>query len=186
MSLDIATVEELQARLDWTLDSGEQGVAEAAIADLSDDARFYGHSKWDATTAPRQVKSLVLRAAARYMRNPDGFVQSRAGDETLVWSDRGEEAATAAFTDKEQKMLAVMAGRGNGLISVGITAWGPTTRRHPRYINPSSKYDRLDVGYVPVDNTAFAGTPASVPFYGEEDPFWDEGGGERTVGYIPA
>lgn len=186
MSFDIASVEELQARLDWTLDAGEQGVAEAALSDLSDDARFYGHAKWDSATAPRQVKSLVLRAAARYMRNPDGFVQSRAGDETLVWSDRGDEAATAAFTEKEQKMLAVMAGRGNGLVSVGITAWGPVTRRHPRYINPSSKYDRFDVGYVPSDGAGMAGTPDPIAFYGEEDPFWDEGGGERIVGYLPA
>jgi len=50
----------------------------------------------DAVDGPRTelltrslVRTLVLRCAARYMRNPDGYVTSRAGDETLTWSDIG-------------------------------------------------------------------------------------------------
>lgn len=142
MADELVTLPELQARLDWTLDSGEQNVAEGALADLSDDARFYGSNRWDSNTAPRQVKSLVLRAAARHMRNPDGFVQSRAGDETIVWSDGGEDSGTAHFTDREEKILASLAGRGTGLTSVSVTAWGPTTRRTTRYLDPISR----DVG----------------------------------------
>lgn len=137
MALDIATITELQSRLDWTLDTGEQSVAAAALADLSDDARFYGSARWDSDTAPRQVKSIVLRAAARFMRNPDGYTQSRAGDETLMWSDMGEDAGTAHFNEREQKTLAALAGRGMGLVSVQAVAHGPSTRRRPRYINPN-------------------------------------------------
>jgi len=140
----IATVEELQARLDWVLDSGEQGVAAGALDDLSDDARYYGSASWSSTTAPRQVKSLVLRAAARYMRNPDGYVTSRAGDETLAWSDLGEDAGTAHFTSTEQKMLAKLAGRSKSIVSVNTVAYGPTRSSGPRYINPYVPLDRSD------------------------------------------
>lgn len=155
MADELATLPELQARLDWTLDTGEQSVATAALADLSDDARFYGSARWDSATAPRQAKSLVLRAAARFMRNPDGFVQSRAGDETIVWSDGGEDAGTAHFTEREQKILASMAGRGTGLASVGLVAFNPGTRRTPRLIDPTTNDDDYgEVFYAATDSGA--------------------------------
>jgi hypothetical protein len=161
---ELATLPELQARLDWQLDTGEQSVATGALSDLSDDARFYGSSRWDSDTAPRQVKSLVLRAAARFMRNPDGFVQSRAGDETIQWVDGGEDAGTAHFTEREEKILATLAGRGTGLTSVNVVAYGPTNRRGPRYIDPISQHVSDNFGYVPAENGA-----APLPFYTEGD-----------------
>lgn len=152
----IATLADLQARLDWELDLSEEGVAQGAIDDLSDDARFYGKSTWDSTTAPRQVKSLVLRAAVRYVRNPDGYITSRAGDETVQWAENSD-AGTAAFTEQERKMLAQIAGRGSGIVSVQLIAHGPTNR-NPRYINPYSKgpggddaiYAQADSGLFPM------------------------------------
>jgi hypothetical protein len=156
---ELATLPELQSRLDWALDTGEQSVATAALADLSDDARFYGSQRWDSTTAPRQVKSLVLRAAARFMRNPDGFVQSRAGDETIQWSDNGEDAGTAHFTEREQKILGALAGRGQGIASVQTVAHGPLRASGPQYINPMTK----DVGD---GETVYASTEAKpFPIY---------------------
>lgn len=143
MAETIATIEELQARLDWTLEAEEQGVAQAALDDLSDDARFYGSVLWESTNAPRQVKSLVLRAAARFMRNPDGYKQSRAGDETVIWNDIEEGAGTASFTTQEQKMLATLGGKGVGLYSASVVAYNPGTRKRTRYINPFTK----DLGY---------------------------------------
>ena len=158
MAETIATVDELQARLDWTLDDGELGVASGALDDLSDDARYYGSDAWDSTTAPRQVKSLVLRAAARFIRNPDGYTQSRAGDETLAWGDRGEDAGTAVFTAKEQQILANLAGKSaGGFYSVPVVAWGPT-----RTISQGP-------GYVPVDPIGYAETPRPFPFYADAD-----------------
>lgn len=152
---DLVTLAELQARLDWTLDSGEQGVANGAIADLSEDARFYGTDDWtDKDNCPRQVKSLVLRAAARFMRNPDGYTQSRAGDETLGWTDLGHDAGSPYYTTKEQQMLRTLAGRDAALTSVPITAWGPTKASGP--------------GYVPVDPTGYQRTPKPFPFDSEE------------------
>jgi len=155
----LATVDELQARLDWVLDSGEQGVAQGALDDLSDDARYHGLDTWDSDTAPRQAKSLVLRAAARFMRNPDGYTQSRAGDETLAWTDLGEQAGTAYFTAQEKTMLASLAGKNtSGLYSGITTAWGPM-RHHShdrRRIDPQT--------LVPID-----GDGAPIPFLTEWD-----------------
>lgn len=149
MATAIATFAELQSRLDWVLDSGEQGVANGVLEDLSDDARYYGSEKWDSSTAPRQVKSLVLRAAARFMRNPDGYTQSRAGDETLMWSDQGENAGTAYFNEREQKMLAALANRSNQAFGTAqVVAWGPTKGYHDQ------------VGYVPAAGGLF-------PFYAD-------------------
>jgi hypothetical protein len=156
MADTLATLPELQARLDWELEPGEQNVAIGALEDLSDDARFYGSSRWNSTNVPRQVKSLVLRAAARYLRNPDGFVQSRAGDETIVWTDRGEDAGTAHFNTREEKTLGSIAGRGTGLTSVNVVAHGPSTRRAPRYVDPISRnVGGDDAIYVPSEVKPF-------------------------------
>lgn len=156
MAQEFATVDELQARLDWVLDEHEQGVAAGALADLSEDARYYGLDLWDSFSAPRQAKSLVLRAAARYMRNPDGYTQSRAGDETLAWTDLGENAGAAYFNSREQKMLADLAGRStSGLHVVPLVAWGNDG-------NP----DRP--GYVEVEAGSYgAGEPRKFPLYSE-------------------
>jgi len=151
----LATVDDLQDRLDWVLDEGEQGVATGALEDLSDDARFYGSSSWDSTNAPRQVRSLVLRAAARFMRNPDGYTQSRAGDETLAWADRGEDAGSAFFTKKEQQMLARLAGvSSTSVMSVPLQAWGPSKKTGP--------------GYVPLDPSGYEKKPRDFPLFAEE------------------
>lgn len=161
MAEGLATVEELQARLDWVLDAGEQGVAQGALDDLSDDARYYGIESWNSDTAPRQAKSLVLRAAARYMRNPDGYTQSRAGDETLAWADQGERAGTAGFTLIEQKMLTNISGRStSGLHVVPLVAWGTSdTREGPGYIRP-------------VAGSYGAATPRPFPFFESPDTYW--------------
>ncbi len=120
-----ATLEELKNRLDWTLDADEERDAEGALEDASDLARGYGRDWPDAATAPRLVRTLVLKACKRYMKNPDGYVQSRAGDETLVWNDdAGENAGTVYFTAEEQKLLAGLGGKAPTITSVGISAWG--------------------------------------------------------------
>jgi len=134
-----ATLDELKARLDWTLDEDEERIAATALEDASDLAAHYGHDWPTATSAPRLVRTLVLKAAARYLRNPDGYTQSRAGDETLAWSDAaGQNAGTVYFTDEEVRLLEGLGGRRPGLASVIVSAWGSRARR------PGG-------GYVPAD-----------------------------------
>jgi hypothetical protein len=129
-----ATLDELKGRLDWTLDADEERIANGALEDASELARGYGNKPWaDAATAPRMVKTLVLVACARYMRNPEGYVQSRAGDETLAWDELGDKAGSVYFTDREIKLLSGLGGKG-GIISAPITAWNGRVRKGPGYV----------------------------------------------------
>lgn len=119
----LASIEQLQERLDWVLESGEQGVALGALHSLSDDARYLGSESWRADTVPRQVRNLVLAATARFIRNPDGYETSRAGDETLGWGDRRGDAGIATFTADEKDRLRSHGGKSK-LWSVEVVAWG--------------------------------------------------------------
>lgn len=131
-----ATLEELGDRLDWTLDDGEERVAESALEDASDMARNYGREWVDAASAPRLIRTLVLKSCSRYMKNYSGYTQSRAGDENVQWSDAaGEDMGTVYFTKDEIKMIESLAGRRTALISAPLTAWNA---------NPN-----LDTGMVP-------------------------------------
>jgi hypothetical protein len=149
-----ATMEDLKARLDWELDEDELRIAGGALEDASDLAAHYGRD-WPEDTTPRLVRTLVLKAATRYMKNPDGYTQSRAGDETLGWNDKaGENAGTVYFTDEEQKLLISLAGKKPGLVSVPISAW-------------NSKIRRGDLGRVPVDYDG-----KSFPMFAEDVDGW--------------
>ncbi|MCX5236232.1 hypothetical protein OG824_13585 [Streptomyces prunicolor] len=151
---DFATVDELKARLDWTLDADEERIATSALEDASDLARGYAGRDWEPPSAPRLVRTLVLKACKRYMTNPQGLTQSRAGDETLGWNDtQGENAGTVYFTHDEQRMLAQLGGRKGGLVSAQVTAWNSRIHRHP--------------GFVPA-----AGSSKAFPLFAcEEDPW---------------
>ncbi|MEU2111522.1 hypothetical protein [Streptomyces sp. NPDC019507] len=149
-----ATLDELKGRLDWSLDAEELRIASAALDDASDLAATYGR-EWPEDTAPRLVKTLVLKSAARYLRNPNGYVQSRAGDETLQWSDIGRDAGTVYFTREEIRLLEELAGRKRGIASVAVSAW-------------NTKPQAADAGgYVPVD---YAGDP--FPLFGDAVSPW--------------
>lgn len=97
-----ATIEELQARLDFEMDDTERRLGQAALEDLSDEARHYGSFNWSGpNTSPRVIRTWVLKAAYRYMKNIEGYIQSRAGMETVAWPELTEVMGTASFTDKE-------------------------------------------------------------------------------------
>ena len=125
----LAKLEDLSARLEDEITSqpNYETIATNALADLSDDANFYGSASWTDTSVPSVVKSIILRAASRYMKNPDAFTQSRAGDETLAWSDqRDDQAGSAHFAESEIKQIESVAA-GNSAVpqfgSVGTYAW---------------------------------------------------------------
>jgi hypothetical protein len=148
----LATLEDLKARLEWELDADETRAAHGALDDLSDQALHYGRSTWTAATVPTLVRNTILAATTRYLRNPDGYTQSRAGDETLTWSDRGHDAGTPYFTEREVKLISGFAGRA-GIGSIPVTAWG------------SGK--RTTLGYVPVRG---GGDP--FPMFADEVEPW--------------
>lgn len=116
----LVTPEDVAERLEWELDEDEHRLLLGTLEGLSDDARFYGSLAWTADSTPRQVKSLIIRAASRFMRNPDNYTVSRAGDETVNWSDRDGAGYSPEFSEREQKMLRQISGSKPGLFSVNV------------------------------------------------------------------
>lgn len=131
-----ATLSELMNRLDWTLDPSEERIAAAALEDASELARGHGKNWVDAASAPRLVRTLVLSACVRYMKNPESYILSRAGDETVQWEGQGQNAGVVHFTEDERKLLAALGGKSS-IFSVPVNAW----RTQPRSYR--------DQGYVP-------------------------------------
>lgn len=123
----LLTIEELRDRVPFVMDEDDEREALGALESLSDDARMYGKSTWlSPVSTPQSVKNLIRAAAVRHMKNYDGYTQSRAGDETLMWTDRGEDAGSAYFTDREIRSLRTIArGSASSLVSGNTTAWGP-------------------------------------------------------------
>lgn len=138
----LAKYDDLLARLDWTLSPEEERIARSALEDLSDDARNYGSERWASEqVAPRSVRTMVLRAAVRYMRNPDGYIQSRAGDEIVGWAPRKDGLGAAEFSDKEKDELRDLASKRSYFQSVQTYV----------YHTPGSGVGRRDI-HVPVDH----------------------------------
>lgn len=159
---NFATLDELKGRLDWTLDTDEERIATSALEDASDLAAYYAGRDWpDAASAPRLVRTLVLKACKRYMDNPSGYTQSRAGDETLGWNDAsGENAGTVYFTVDEQRLLGEIGGKRPGLYSASVSAWGSNIRR---YRNGDRS---LPAGFVP------SSSGADIPFFASDGDDW--------------
>lgn len=152
----LVTVEELAPRLPFVMDADEEREATGALEDLSFDAQAIGTTAWaDSTSTPQSVKNLILRAAARHMKNYEGYTVSRAGDETVQWAER-ETPGTATFTDEEKRLLVQIAtGRKGPFIGgVSIVAQGSAER---------------SIGYVPVD---YATGGAAFPLYADEQEPW--------------
>jgi hypothetical protein len=146
-----ATFEELDKRLDYTLSEEEKTAATAALEDASNLARYYGID-WPVAAVPPLVKTIVLNAVVRYMRLIEGVVQSRAGDETLTWTDLREKTGTVFLDDDQQRMLASLAGTKKGFWAVPIAAYGGSLR------------DRTGTGYVKT-----TGTEEPFAFYANGD-----------------
>ncbi|MFC9704957.1 hypothetical protein ACFTWD_30160 [Streptomyces sp. NPDC056943] len=95
------------------------------------------------------MNALALKATARYVRNPNGYTQSRAGDENLAWSDaHGRDAGSVYFTREEIRLLEELAGRKRGITSVVVSAWGTKPQRDDA------------TGHAPVTTAAMA-SPSS-------------------------
>lgn len=149
-----ATLPELQARCEWDFDSGEERIAQGALEDLTADALYHGNPRWTDLTVPPYVKTLVLKAAQRYMRNPDGYEQSRAGDETVAWGQRSDqEAGSASFNEKELAAIRALV-RPRVFGSVNVQAYG-------------TRLGRSQTGYVPV-----ADGSKPFPYYASQDGPW--------------
>lgn len=151
-----ALLDELKGRPDWDLDPDELRIAAGALEDASDHAATYGPD-WPEDTAPRLVKTLVVKSSARYMRNPNGYTLNRAADETLAWSDIGRDAGTVYFTREEIRLLEELAGRKRGIRSAVVSAWGTKPQ--------AAEVGRVPVGYSPGSSTKTGITRSVVSWY---------------------
>ena len=149
----LATLEELEANLDWDLDVKEKAVATADLDHASELVRHHGLN-WTPENVPPIAKSIVLQAARRHMNNLMGNTVSRAGDETLGWDGIGDKAGSVYLTNEEKQTLSIIK-RGPGFGTGGVIAWG--TRKDPN-----------GVGYVPVERPD--GRP--FPFYSSDTEPW--------------
>ena len=144
----LANVDDLVARLDWELSPDERRIAEHAIEDLSDEARFLGSSAWTATSAPRIVRTTILKAAQRFMRNPDGYVQSRAGDEVVGWAALKREVGAPEFSPEEKDRLKDAAKRSATINYVQSYVYNNSEISPPRDIHVPVNYGGRDFPFL--------------------------------------
>lgn len=155
-----AELSDLQNRLDFDLSEDPllEMSATSALVDASNQARFYGED-WPVFALPPLVKTIVLNACARYMRLIEGVITSRAGDETLTWTDLREKTGTVFMDEAQQLQLRQLAGKTPVFRSVPISAWGGSL--HP---SGGAWIDAQGVGYVPTE-----GTDEPFAFYADGD-----------------
>lgn len=89
----LTTVESVTRRLEGEATPEMLVMIEEYLEDASDQAMYYGEREWTELTTPQAVKRIIANAVARFMRNPEGLAQSRAGDETMAWQDVPEAGA---------------------------------------------------------------------------------------------
>lgn len=127
-----ATLEELVDGLEWELDEGERRLAVQTLDEASDLVRAYGRN-WTPENVPAFVKRLTLKVTARFLRNPDAYVSSRAGDETVAFQEVGAEHVGVYLTREEQKLVKKFT-RAPGIVSVPIIAHGTVERPLARLV----------------------------------------------------
>lgn len=126
------TMDEIVARLEFELEPKLEAAAEGHLQDMIIEAQVLG-KRWTPAGMPPIVAKCIRAAMIRWLRRPEGYVQSRAGDETLQWGEGDSEAAGApVFTRAEIDLIqgATLAGRpADGFSIATTTPHGPTRWR---------------------------------------------------------
>ncbi len=118
----LATVEQLVARLGYPLTGPDLIMAEAALADASAVVRAHGLSWPDPDRAPDVVRSVVLAAAERRVRNPEGYRMEMQG--SYSYQLPASTPAGVELTTGEARMVRGAAGLGGGVFAVPIAGLG--------------------------------------------------------------
>lgn len=119
----LADVSALELRLGLeigTLQGADLARASAALDDASALVRAEASKTWldgDTVTAPAQVVTIVVKAALREYRNPDGFTSEQLGD----YSYRTDQTGGVYLTDDERRIVRAAAGAS------GHGVWSPRT-----------------------------------------------------------
>lgn len=163
----LAELSDLLGMLDWELDEDEERVAEGVLALTSDLVRAHGKVSWGVgagptpTPVPVTARAITLAASKRHMVNLWGLTTSKAGNETLSWSEAGQAAGAPSLTEDEKRLLRALRGNSGGP-GVQTHAWG----QHVRPRRPVSQLGINDAaGYAPVAG----GSP--FPYYAGDEPW---------------
>lgn len=104
---------EVQDRLPYPVtDPHVERVVTEVIVDASNLARHYGRETWHADLVPPVVKTEVRNACVRALVLLDGVVQSRAGDESEMYTDLRALTGTVFFTEDQKQTIREAAGGG--------------------------------------------------------------------------
>lgn len=96
----LASVHDLVDRLGREIDDAERARAEAALADASALVREEARQEW-AAGAPAAVEAVVLTAALRVMRNPEGISSETIGP----YSYRRREQDVDVYLSEAEKNI---------------------------------------------------------------------------------
>lgn len=122
--LTLAPVSALEARLGLpagSMTDPDLGRATAALEDASalvraEAGRPFLNDDGDAVTAPAAVVTIVVQAALRAFRNPEGFATESLGDYSYRLTD---EAASVYLTEEEKRIVRDAGGVSSyGVVSV--------------------------------------------------------------------
>lgn len=98
---------------------------ESNLHDLILDARAIGQP-WDNPDVPAIVGKIVRASMARFLRRPEGYISSRAGEEDMQWADAHGHGGSPAFTAREVEQIREAAFPHAAIGSIRTTRFGPT------------------------------------------------------------
>ena len=147
----LATPEDVIALLEEDPTEGMLRLIDGYL-DVVSDAAVYVSRDWLEPEVPGPVRRIVATALARFVRNPDRFQQSRAGDEMVTWQESDIEWFTPAEIERLARYAKVRKAPAFG--SIQMSAHGtrppradvdvptlPVPGRFP-FLDPGSLRDR--------------------------------------------
>ncbi|GAB7185926.1 hypothetical protein ATKI12_5757 [Kitasatospora sp. Ki12] len=118
----LASVDQLTARLGYPLTGPDLTMAEAALADASAVVRAHGLAWPDPARVPDVVRSVVLAAAERRVRNPEGYRMEQQG--SYSYQLPASTPLGVDLTTSEVRLIRGAAGVAGGVYSVPIAGLG--------------------------------------------------------------
>lgn len=135
----LTTVDSVLALLEETVTEQMKVNIESGIAIASDLARYHGREWSSITACPVPIQRIVAMAVARWIRNPDGFQQNRAGDETLGWFEGAGDPGEIYFTERDIARIERIANpQMSGFGTIQMVAYGELAPRQDVYIPVAS------------------------------------------------
>lgn len=107
----MSLLDDLKLSVEWTLSPEQERIAQWAINSLSLEAAYLASVAWTTPEPPPIIGLQVVKAASRWVRNPDGLSQDRVGDMTIGRPYGSVEIhSSPTFTPDEAKLIKSYSG----------------------------------------------------------------------------